>query len=111
MTSRLLSLAALALAASVLPAGATTILLNTPSSPAPGSSFDVTVQLTGVFDTHPGDALAAFGFAGRAAFADVIFHRFSRTAITNCAIRLAIHVPEIAEIAKARAAGARVSVR
>ena len=62
MTSRLLSLAALALAASVLPAGATTILLNTPSSPAPGSSFDVTVQLTGVFDTHPGDALAAFGF-------------------------------------------------
>lgn len=62
MTSKLISLAALALAASVLPAGAATILLNTPSSPAVGSSFDVTVRLTGVFTTHPGDALAAFGF-------------------------------------------------
>ena len=57
-----MKLSRLALAAAVLPARATTILLNTPSSPAPGSSFDVTVQLTGVFDTHPGDALAAFGF-------------------------------------------------
>ena len=62
MTSKLISLAALALATYALPAGAATILLNTPSSPALGSSFDVTVRLTGVFTTHPGDALAAFGF-------------------------------------------------
>ena len=62
MTTKLLSIAALALAASALPAGAATILLNSPASPAVGSSFDVTVRLTGVFNTHPGDALAAFGF-------------------------------------------------
>lgn len=62
MISKLLSLATLALAATVLPAGAATITLDTPASTASGSSFDVTVQVTGVFDTHAGDALAAFGF-------------------------------------------------
>ena len=62
MTLKSISLAALVLAASVLPASATTIALVTPSALAAGSSFDVAVQLTGVFDTHPGDALAAFGF-------------------------------------------------
>src|ERR1700747_1062808 len=61
MNSKSLSLAALALA-SMLPAQAATISINTLSSPVAGSSFDVAVQLTGVFDTHPGDALAGFGF-------------------------------------------------
>ena len=62
MKANFLTLTALALAASVLPAEATTITLNTPGSVTAGSSFDVTVQISDVFQTHPGDALAAFGF-------------------------------------------------
>lgn len=60
MTSKFLSILTFALAASVLPAHATAISL-TLLSPASGD-FDVAVQLTGVFDSHPGDAVAAFGF-------------------------------------------------
>jgi hypothetical protein len=62
MTSKLLTFAAFVLAVSVLPARASTIVLTASGSQTPGSSFDVTVELTDVFGSHPGDALAAFGF-------------------------------------------------
>jgi hypothetical protein len=57
-----LALATFAAAASVTPAGATTITLAAPSSVATGSFFDVVVQVSNVFQTHPGDSLAGFGF-------------------------------------------------
>jgi hypothetical protein len=62
MTSKYLTLAAVALAAAVLPAQAATISLIAPSSVLAGSSFDVIVQITGVFDSYPTDAVSSFGF-------------------------------------------------
>lgn len=43
-------------------ANAETIMFAGTPSPEAGSSFDLVVQLTDTFDTHPGDAIAAFGF-------------------------------------------------
>jgi hypothetical protein len=62
MTYKLFTIAAVALAASVLPAYATIITLSPLSSPTAGGSFDVALQVSDVFSADPTDAIAAFGF-------------------------------------------------
>ena len=62
MTSKLLTLAVLGMAAVAVSAHGESLTLAGSLSPAAGSSFDLVVQLTDAFDTHPGDGIAAFGF-------------------------------------------------
>lgn len=62
MTMKVLLIGVLSLAACVVPAGASIITLDGPLTVGAGASFDVTVQLTDVFATHPGASLTGFGF-------------------------------------------------